>query len=94
MERRGSFTPMVYSANGIPVTEAVAAHKHLASLLINKLNQEYLEMCGSVTSQMLLTIVRSSTHLLLCAGDNEALIQKRPNLEDGAVMELMVPWWG
>ena len=37
LERRRYFTPMVYSADGITGTEAVAAHKRLASLLSNNL---------------------------------------------------------
>ena len=41
LERRNSFAPMVYSADGITRTEDVAAHQCLALLLINKLKQEY-----------------------------------------------------
>ena len=33
MERRGTFTPMVYSADGIPGAEAMAAQNRLAALL-------------------------------------------------------------
>ena len=65
LERRHSFTPMVYSVDGNPGTEAVAAQQHLALLLSNKLKQEYLEMCGFVKSQMSLVIVRSNT-LVIC----------------------------
>ena len=42
LERRCSFTTMVYSVDGIPGTEAVAAHQCLSLLLSNKLKQEYL----------------------------------------------------
>ena len=37
-----SFTPMVYSTDRIPVTEAVAAQRHLTLLLRNNLKQKYL----------------------------------------------------
>ena len=52
VERRRSFTPMVYSADVINRTEAVAVQQCLASLLSNKLKQEYLEMCGFVRDWM------------------------------------------
>ena len=41
LERWSSFTPMVYSADGIPRTEAVAAQQCLSLLLSNKLKWEY-----------------------------------------------------
>ena len=41
LERRRTFTPMVYSEDGITGTEDVAAHRRLASLLSNKTKQEY-----------------------------------------------------
>ena len=40
MERRGNFTPMVYSEDGIPVVEALAAQKILSTLLSYKLKRE------------------------------------------------------
>ena len=39
LERRRNFTPIVYSADGIPGAEALAAQKKLAALLIYKLNR-------------------------------------------------------
>ena len=39
LERRHTFTPMVYSADGIPRTEAVVAQQRLALLLNNKLKR-------------------------------------------------------
>ena len=41
LERRNSFTPMVYYADGIPGTEAVVAQQRLALLISNKLEREY-----------------------------------------------------
>ena len=43
---RLTFTPMVYSANGIPGEEALSTKKRLDELLSYKLKQEYSEMCG------------------------------------------------
>ena len=65
LELRRTFTPMVYSADGIPGAEALAAQKRLAALLSYKLKREYSEMCGFVRARMSLAIVRSNS-LLLC----------------------------
>ena len=64
LERRRTFTPMVYLADGIPGAEAVAAQKILAALLIYKLKQEYSEICGFVKVSILTSIVRSNSLLL------------------------------
>ena len=48
LERRRTFTPMVYSAVRIPGAEALAAQKRLAALISYKLKLEYSEMCGFV----------------------------------------------
>ena len=55
---------MVYSANGIPGAEAIAAQKRLAALLSYKLKQEYSKMCGFVQARMSLAIWRSNSLLL------------------------------
>ena len=39
LERRRTFTPMVYSTDGIPGAEALAAQKRLAALLKYKLKR-------------------------------------------------------
>ena len=56
---------MVYSADGIPRAEALAAQKRLAALLSYKLKREYSEMCGFVRARMSLAIVRSNSLLLV-----------------------------
>ena len=64
LERRSTFTPIVYSADGIPGAEALAAQKRLAALLSYKLKREYSEMCGFVRARISIAIVRSnSLHL-------------------------------
>ena len=40
LDSRSTFTPMVYSADGIPVVEALATQKKLVSLISFKLKQE------------------------------------------------------
>ena len=94
LERRRSFTPMVYSVDGIPVAEALAAQKRLATLHSYKLNQEYSEMCGFVRARMSLAILRSNSLLLRGPCDKGARIRQRPELTDGAVMLLLAPWRG
>ena len=43
LERKSTFTPMVYSADRIPGAEALAAQKRLDTLLSYKLKREYRE---------------------------------------------------
>ena len=52
LERRRTFTPMVYSADRLPGAEALSAQKRLAALLRYNLKQEYYEMCGFVRARM------------------------------------------
>ena len=65
LRHRRSFTPMGYSRDRIPRTEAVDVHRRLALLVNNKLKREYSEMCGFVRDLMSIVIVRFKT-LLLC----------------------------
>ena len=90
LECRYSFNPMVYFADGIPRDDTLAAQKRLATLLRFKLNWEYSELCGFVRASMLLAILRSNSLLLHAPWDNEARIQQRPDLADGAAMALLV----
>ena len=94
LERRRTFTPMVYSEDRIPGVEALAAQKRLAALLSYKLKREYSEMCGFVRARMSLEIVRCSSLLLRGPRDKGARIRQRPELTDGAVMSLLAPWCG
>ena len=94
LEIRRTFTPMFYSADGIPGVEALAAQKRLAALLSYKLKREYSEMCSFVRATMSLAIVRSNSLLLRGSCDKGARIHQRPELTDGAVMSLLAPWCG
>ena len=91
LNHKHSFTHMVYSMDGIPVTEGIEAQQCLASLLINKLKREYSEMCHFVRAHMSLSKVASNTLFLRGDRDKEAYIQQRPNMEDGKVMALLEP---
>ena len=92
LERRRTSTPMVYSADGMPGEEAIAAQKRLSALLSYKLKREYSEMCGFVRARMSLEIVRSNSLLLRGPRDKGARICQQPELTDGAVMALLAPW--
>ena len=65
LERRRSFTPIVYSADRIPGAESLDSHKRLAALRSFKIKLQYSELYGFVRERMSLAIVRSSS-LLLC----------------------------
>ena len=93
LERR-TFIPMVYSGDGIPGAESLAAQKRLAALLSYNLKREYSEMCGFVRARMLLEIVRSNSLLLRVPCNKGACIWQRPELTNGAVMSLLAPWLG
>ena len=85
---------MVYSADGLPGAEALAAQKRLAALLSYNLKREYSEMCGFLRARMSLAIVRSNSLILHGPCDKGARIRQQPELTDGAVMVLLAPWRG
>ena len=85
---------MVYSADGIPGVEALAAQKRLAVLISYKLKQEYSEMWGFVWARMSLAIVISNSLLLRVPREKWACIWQRLEMTDGAVMTLLAPWRG
>ena len=92
LECRSTFIPMVYSADRIPRAEALAIQKILAVLLSYKLNCEYSEMFGFVKARMSLAIVRSNSLILCGPQDKGVRIRQQPELMDGAVMALLLPW--
>ena len=74
LERRRTFTPTVYSVDGFPGAEYLAAQRILAALLRFKLKQEYFKMCGFVWARMSVAIVRSNRLLLPGPWEKEAQI--------------------
>jgi hypothetical protein len=92
LERRQTFTPLVYSADEMAGDEALAAEKKLASLLAAKLHREYSEMVGYVRARMALAIVRTNTLLLRGPRDPGSRLRHRPGFEDGAGIALCHNW--
>ena len=82
LERRRSFTPLVFSADGLMGTEAKAASRQLASLLSKKWSREYPECCGYVRSRLSLSLVRSVSLLLRGVRDPSSKCA-RPYWESG-----------
>ena len=63
--RRRTFTPLVFSIDGLLGKEAKAATKRLASSLAAKWKRSYSEVCGFVRSRIsLLALIRSSSRCL------------------------------
>ena len=85
---------MVYSANGIHRSQALAAQMILAAQLSYKLKWESSEMCGFVWVRMSLAIVRSNSLLPCSPQDKVMRIRQQTELMDGAVMALLALWTG
>jgi hypothetical protein len=81
LERRRSFTPLVYSVDGMACKEACAFEKRIASLLATKHDRQYSEMVGFVRARMSLAVIRANTLLLRGARVGRAM---RPELDGSA----------
>jgi hypothetical protein len=86
LERRRSFTPLVYSVDGMACKEARAWEKRVASLIASKMDRSYSEMVGFVRARMSLAIVRMNTHLLR---GSRVPFNRRPAIQDEAAFETM-----
>ena len=64
MDRRRSFTPLVYSVDGMDYKEVKAFEKRIACLLAEKWDRPYSEMVGYVRGRMGMAVIRSNTVLL------------------------------
>jgi hypothetical protein len=62
--RRRTFTPLVFSIDGLLGKEAKAASKRLASILAGKWKRSYSELCGFVRSRLSIALIRSSSRCL------------------------------
>jgi hypothetical protein len=62
--RRRTFTPLVFSVDGLLGKEAKAASKRLASTLAGKWKRSYSEICGFVRSRLSIALIRSSSRCL------------------------------
>ena len=94
LESRSHFTPFIFSADGFPGKEAQNATREMASHFSLKLKREYSEMCGFMQVKMALAVAQYNTLLLGGNRDKEARIINHPDLSDGVLMALLVPWWG
>ena len=88
MDRRRSFTPLVYSVDGLACNEVKVFEKRIACLLAAKWDRSYSELVGYVQGRMGMAIIRSN--LLLLRG---ARVHKRtvPWIWDDAEYEAV---WG
>ena len=64
LDRRRSFTPVVYSVDGMACKEAKAFEKRIACLLAEKWDCPYSELVGYVRGRMGMALIRSNTVLL------------------------------
>ena len=87
LERRKSFTPLVFSVDGMAGKEAIAACKRLASLLANKWKREYSGVCGYVRSRLSIALVRTTSMCLRGARDPTAY-RPTATFESGAGLRL------
>jgi hypothetical protein len=62
--KRQTFTPLVFSIDGLHGKEATAASKRLASSLAAKWKRSYSEICGYVRSRISIALIRSSSRCL------------------------------
>jgi hypothetical protein len=70
--RRRTFTPLVFSVDGLRGEEASAATKKLASRLSAKWKRTYSQVCGFVRSRLSITLVRTTSQCLRGARDPTA----------------------
>ena len=74
--RRRTFTPLVFSVDGMRGPECVAACKRLATLLALKWKKEYSEVCGYINSRLSIALIRSANR---CLRTDRDPIWKQPN---------------
>jgi hypothetical protein len=87
LARRRTFTPLVFSVDGMRGQEASAASKRLACLLSSKWNRTYSEVCHFVRSRLSIALVRSTSMCLRGARDPTARAS-RPAWESGSGLAL------
>ena len=64
LARRRTFTPLVFSVDGLLGVEASAAMKRLATLLTGKWHQPYSQVAGYVRSRLSVALARSTSRCL------------------------------
>jgi hypothetical protein len=63
-EARRHFTPLVFSVDGMPERETIAASKRLARMLADKWKRPYSQVVGVVRSRLNIALVRASSRCL------------------------------
>ena len=63
-EWRRSFTPLIYSVDGMAGREAQVFEKRIAHLLAEEWERHYSELRGFVRDRMAMSVVRSNSLLL------------------------------
>ena len=64
LDRRRTFTPLVYSVDGMACKEARSFEKRIASLLADKWERSYSKLVGYVRGRMAKSILRSNNACL------------------------------
>ena len=82
-ETRRSFTPLVFSVDGMISAETSAATKRLASHLSCKWGRQYSDVCGYVRCRLQLSLVRSM-HVCLRGERHRQEVHCRPQWVGGA----------
>ena len=62
--RRRTFTPLVFSVDGLQGEEATAASRRVAASLAAKWKRSYSEVCGYVRSRLSIALIRSASRCL------------------------------
>ena len=89
LEHRRTFTPMLYSGDGISGAKALASYKKVAALPSFKTKRGYYELCIFLRARMSLTMVISNSLILCGPLDKEAYIRQQPDILGGVVMALL-----
>ena len=74
--RLRTFTPLVFSVDGMHGEEATAALRQLASSLASKWKRSYSDVCASVQSRLSIALVRSASR---CLRANQNPMRRTPS---------------
>ena len=81
VERRGNFTPMVLSVDGLLHKEAEHFQKRIAANLAHKWEKTYSQTCGYVRARMVFAIVRATS---LCLRGSRVKWRSGLGMDEGA----------
>jgi hypothetical protein len=85
--RRKTFTPLVFSVDGMRGPECSAASKRLAAHLAAKWKQSYSTVCGYVRSRLSVALARSASRCLRADRDHK-VVKPSAGWETGAGLAL------